>query len=89
MFGFFFVIAGAVGMELRKDRLLGEWELPENVPVLARVPVMAMKKGGFRPWKRAGAVAVIGGGPGLLAALAARPAVLRGRGLTCTNSISD
>jgi polysaccharide chain length determinant protein (PEP-CTERM system associated) len=27
-------------IELKKDTLLGEWELPSNVPVLARIPVM-------------------------------------------------
>jgi polysaccharide biosynthesis transport protein len=46
LFGFVMVVVGALGVELRKDRLLGEWELPEGMPVLARVPVVSMAKGG-------------------------------------------
>ena len=59
LFGFVLAIAGALGVELRKDRLLGEWELPESLPVLARVPVISMTKGGIWPWsatKRAAAI---------------------------------
>jgi hypothetical protein len=60
LFGFLVVVAGAVGVELRRDRLLGEWELPEDMPVLARVPVIAMTKDGVWPWtKRAAALTTL------------------------------
>lgn len=49
-----------IGMELRKDNLLGEWELPQHVPVLARVPRISMPDGGgFRPWTRSAAARAI------------------------------
>ena len=60
LFGFLMAIAGAVGVEVRRDRLLGEWELPENMPVLARVPVIAITKDGVWPWtKRAAALSTL------------------------------
>jgi hypothetical protein len=34
-------IGVALAIEFPKDHLLGEWELPRNVAVLGRVPVMA------------------------------------------------
>jgi uncharacterized protein involved in exopolysaccharide biosynthesis len=53
MFFFCVVVTGAIGLELRRDNLLGEWELPHNIPVLARVPQISMAgKGGFWPWAR-------------------------------------
>jgi polysaccharide biosynthesis transport protein len=52
LFGFVLVMVGALGVELRKDRLLGEWELPESMPVLARVPVISMAKSGA--WRKGG-----------------------------------
>jgi polysaccharide chain length determinant protein (PEP-CTERM system associated) len=40
--GLAFVIALAIpfAIELKKDSILGEWELPTNAPVLARIPLM-------------------------------------------------
>ena len=58
LFGFVLMIVGSLGVELRKDRLLGEWELPANLPVLARVPVISMAKGGVWPWSAAKRAAV-------------------------------
>jgi polysaccharide chain length determinant protein (PEP-CTERM system associated) len=53
MFFFCMAVTGALGLELRKDNLLGEWELPQSVPVLARVPQISMSgQGGFWPWTR-------------------------------------
>ncbi|MBV9267437.1 MAG: hypothetical protein JO061_14795 [Acidobacteriaceae bacterium] len=34
--------AAALGLELRRPVLLGEWELPENVTILGRVPVISI-----------------------------------------------
>jgi hypothetical protein len=39
-------LAGFLGQELRKDRLLGEWELPAEVTVIARVPWISITGGG-------------------------------------------
>jgi polysaccharide biosynthesis transport protein len=52
MFGFFVIVTCALGLEMRKDSLLGEWELPPNIPVLARVPLISMtgRHGGMRLW---------------------------------------
>jgi hypothetical protein len=44
----FLAITGAIGLEMRKGSLMGEWELPENIPVLARVPEIAISGGGVR-----------------------------------------
>jgi polysaccharide chain length determinant protein (PEP-CTERM system associated) len=44
----FLAITGAIGLEMRKGNLMGEWELPENIPVLARVPEIAISGGGGR-----------------------------------------
>jgi uncharacterized protein involved in exopolysaccharide biosynthesis len=44
----FLAITGAIGLEMRKGNLMGEWELPENIPVLARVPEIAISGGGVR-----------------------------------------
>jgi uncharacterized protein involved in exopolysaccharide biosynthesis len=35
-------MAGAFGLELRKQCFLGEWELPPTVPVLGRVPTIVI-----------------------------------------------
>jgi polysaccharide chain length determinant protein (PEP-CTERM system associated) len=35
-------LAGAFGLELRKNYFLGEWELPSAVPVLGRVPTIVI-----------------------------------------------
>ena len=42
LFSLVLLLAGSLGLELRRDRLLGEWELPQNIAVLARVPVISM-----------------------------------------------
>jgi succinoglycan biosynthesis transport protein ExoP len=38
VFGLVIGLAASVGMELRQNVILGEWELPQNVPVLGRLP---------------------------------------------------
>jgi polysaccharide chain length determinant protein (PEP-CTERM system associated) len=45
-FFLFIAIVAALGLEMRKDNLLGEWELPPSVHVLARVPQISMTAGG-------------------------------------------
>ena len=50
---FFFCVTVTffLGLELRRDKLLGEWELPETIPILARVPRISMAgSGGFWSW---------------------------------------
>jgi protein tyrosine kinase modulator len=61
MFGLVLTMAGALGTELRRDRLLGEWELPQNISVLARVPVISMPGRGrfWSGWKGAGGIAAV------------------------------
>jgi hypothetical protein len=61
LFFFAMTVLSAIGLEMRKDNLLGEWELPENVPVLARVPYISMAGGiGFwAEWGTATRVIVI------------------------------
>ena len=77
------MIVGSLGVELRKDRLLGEWELPANLPVLARVPVISMAKGGVWPGAQPSAQRCFGGGgAGFGGGAGGRPAVFRGRGLS-------
>ena len=44
-FGLFLGVACALGIELRRNRLLGEWELPAGVAVLGRVPMIALEDG--------------------------------------------
>jgi polysaccharide biosynthesis transport protein len=51
LFGFVLVLTGAIGLEIRKDRLLGDWELPQGVPVLARVPRISMDEAGSAFWR--------------------------------------
>jgi uncharacterized protein involved in exopolysaccharide biosynthesis len=50
VFALFFALAGAIGVEMRKGNLLGEWELPGGIPVLARVPQIAAAGDGGRLW---------------------------------------
>jgi uncharacterized protein involved in exopolysaccharide biosynthesis len=61
LFGFVLVVVGALAVELRKDRLLGEWELPGDMLVLARVPMISRTRS--RSWsgsgRRAAAVATV------------------------------
>ena len=83
------VIAGALGMELRKDRLLGEWELPEGVPVLARVPVIATSGAASGRGAEQAGGRDLGGGGGLAGGAGGGPAVSSGPGSDpCTSSIS-
>jgi uncharacterized protein involved in exopolysaccharide biosynthesis len=54
--GLFIAIVIPFGIELKKDTILGEWELPSNVPVLGRIPLMkAVEKtvGMPRQWRKA------------------------------------
>jgi polysaccharide chain length determinant protein (PEP-CTERM system associated) len=49
----FFALACGIGLEMRKGNLLGEWELPADIPVLARVPQisqLAVAGSVGRPW---------------------------------------
>jgi polysaccharide biosynthesis transport protein len=81
LFGFVLVVAGAMGMELRKDRLLGEWELPGSVSVLARVPVISASRGGFWPWSGPKRAAVISAGVAVLLAALAGARLYLGSGI--------
>jgi succinoglycan biosynthesis transport protein ExoP len=45
-------LALAFGLELPKNALLGEWELPEGVSVLGRVPFIVMQPAVERPQKK-------------------------------------
>jgi uncharacterized protein involved in exopolysaccharide biosynthesis len=47
-------IVSAVGRELLRDRFLGEWELPKEIAVLARVPHIALSPTAFESGADAG-----------------------------------
>jgi uncharacterized protein involved in exopolysaccharide biosynthesis len=65
------VIGLAIGfaVEFRRPVLLGEWELPEGVAILGRVPIIqiGVKARSNRPW----ALRVVNGLPGLMAVISA------------------
>lgn len=42
--GFVISLALFIGQEIRKDRLLGEWELPSGINILARVPEISIDR---------------------------------------------
>jgi succinoglycan biosynthesis transport protein ExoP len=53
-------LGSALGIEFRRPVLLGEWELPEHVPVLGRVPVISMAERTRPAWRALIGTAAVG-----------------------------